>query len=78
MFALLCYYKSIAMDPHVSDFAKNINFPICKFLDEIATWPANTDKPAVSFLSGDPTIYGQTEFQMPERGNPALSKATKS
>lgn len=53
------------MDVKVSHFAKNINFPICKFLDDVATWPINPDKEAISFLSGDPTVYGQKEFQMP-------------
>jgi hypothetical protein len=56
------------MELHVSDFAKTINFPICQFNDELATWPSNPQKEPISFLSGDPTVYGQKEFQMPERG----------
>jgi hypothetical protein len=53
----------------VSDFAKNINFPVCAFINEINSWPSNNEKEAVSFLSGDPTIYGQKNFRMPERGS---------
>jgi hypothetical protein len=53
------------MDYPVSHFAKNINFPICSFMDELKAWPANEEKAPVSFLSGDPTIYGMTNFQMP-------------
>lgn len=56
------------MELHVSDFAKTISFPICQFNDELATWPINSHKQPISFLSGDPTLYGQKEFQMPERG----------
>jgi hypothetical protein len=53
------------MDPHLSEFAKTINFPLCQFMDEFKTWPTCPDKEAVSFMSGDPTIYGQKQFQMP-------------
>lgn len=56
------------MSLQASHFAQNINFPICKFLDEISLWPSNPDKESISFLSGDPTVYGQTQFQMPKRG----------
>ncbi len=51
-----------------SHLAVKINFPVCKFLDEIATWPINSSKQAISFLSGDPTVYGQHSFQMPSKG----------
>ena len=56
------------MDIHISEFAKNINFPLTQFLDQFKSWPKNQQKEAVSFMSGDPTIYGQKQFQMPERG----------
>ena len=53
------------MDLHVSDFASNINFPLCQFMDEFKTWEENKDKEPVSFMRGDPTIYGQKRFPMP-------------
>lgn len=56
------------MDTKVSDFAKQINLPLLKLIDSINSWPQNLDKAPVNFLSGDPTIYGQTQFQMPAKG----------
>ena len=48
------------MEANVSHFAKHINFPICHFNDQMAAWPACPNKEPISFLSGDPTLYGQT------------------
>lgn len=65
------------MDPHISHFANNVNFPLCQFMDEFKHWPENKGKEPVSFMSGDPTIYGQKQFQMPERGTRHSTKVTK-
>ena len=56
------------MEYPVSHFAKNINHPICNFMDQMQNWPRNEQKQAISFLNGDPTIYGMNSFRMPERG----------
>lgn len=56
------------MDTKVSDFAKKINLPLLNLIDQINSWPQNSEKAPVNFLSGDPTIYGQTQFQMPAKG----------
>jgi hypothetical protein len=56
------------MEKEISRFAKGINFPICQFLDQLAQEPFDHTKKTLSFLSGDPTVYGQKQFQMPARG----------
>jgi hypothetical protein len=52
----------------ISKFAENINLPICSYLDNFATLKTNSTKEKISFLSGDPTIYGEFNFRMPEEG----------
>lgn len=42
----------------ISKFAENINLPICNYLDHFATIKTDSTKDKISFLSGDPTIYG--------------------
>lgn len=62
------------MQNNLSHFGKNVNFPICKYLEDNQTWPINPQKEPISLLSGDPTVYGQHQFQMPERGTKLLTK----
>ena len=50
------------MDIPISKFANVVNFPICQFLDEFKECPGNANKEPISFMSGDPTVYGQKQF----------------
>lgn len=68
-----CNILLFVMDIPISDFAKKVNFPLCQFMDQFKQWPQNQQKEAINFLSGDPTIYGQKQFQMPERGTSVLT-----
>ena len=52
----------------VSSFGEKVNHPLCEYMDRIPFEKANVQKEKIQFFSGDPTVYGNDAFKMPEEG----------